>query len=33
MIRWYLIAGLVVATFFAFWGLEAEETLHLTLPP
>jgi len=33
MIRWYLIAGLVVATFFAFWGLESEETLHRTLPP
>ena len=33
MIRWYLIAGLVVATFFAFWGLESEEMLHRTLPP
>ena len=32
MIRWYLIAGLVVATFFAFWVLESEEMLHRTLP-
>ena len=33
MTRWYLIAGLVVATFLAFWGLEYEELLQPNLPP